>query len=303
MTIAQTYVQQIAKAGWVSTMEHKGFSASLMKAKRLQDRGAAYGLPQGQEIPVFPISALPGSPDEWVREPGTYVCPVQTDWGIWFDWTGNDAWNTAVAPSVKGMNPITGRKFSGAILEEYVERCPVHDIPFGHNRLCEECGFRWPPQNYVTHESTLWLDGFRQPDGTVRQFFFTEDDKRDIASLVIGNKNVVPAFGFVFYEPKERREMPDYTISVSSWDNIPISYQVPGDHWWAGTDTTVRAFFSSSSDLGEHIDIDADNALKNQARHKMTKGGGSRAVYPHRARKPRPLQGAVPKGPRPIGRG
>jgi hypothetical protein len=57
----------------------------------------------------------------------------------------------------------------------------------------------------VSYPNTLWWDGFRQPDGSVRQFFFTEDEARDIASLVIGKENTVPAFGFAFYEPVKPR--------------------------------------------------------------------------------------------------
>jgi len=204
--IAQTYVQKIAKEGWNTVMECANFKASLMKAPRLEDDGTVHSLPQGTRIPVFPITALPACPGEWVREEGVYVCPVDTEWGLWFDWTMNDVMNTAVVPSVKAMNPITGLEVEGPGLEAYKNRCPRHDTEFGPNRLCEECGYRWPAHNYVTHESTLWLDGFRQPDGSVRQFFFTDEDRRDIAAAVIGEKNTVPAFGFVFYRPKVERK-------------------------------------------------------------------------------------------------
>lgn len=192
--------------GSVGIMEHNGFKARIMCAERLVDNGRPHGLPPGDELPVWPISSLPGCPDSWVREPGTYVVVAGCNIGLWFDWTMNDVMNTAVLPSVKGMNPITGRKLEGPGLESYQENCPIHGTPFGHNLLCEECGYRWPAQNYVTYESTLWWDGFRQPDGKVRQFFFTEDEKRDIASLVIGKENTMPAFGFVFYKTKEHRE-------------------------------------------------------------------------------------------------
>jgi len=217
--------------GFVYEMEHCGFKASLMKAKRLADNGRPHGLPQGSRLPVVPISNLPGCPDEWVREAGVYVCPVDSDWGLWFDWTMNDSMNTAVIPSVKGMNPITGRKLEGPCLESYREKCPVHGTPFGHDLLCEECGYRWPAQNYVTHESTLWWDGFRQPDGRVRQFFFTEEEKRDIASLVIGKENTMPAFGFVFYETREHREMPKYFGSLFT-GKIDVN-------WYCGNSTVV----------------------------------------------------------------
>ena len=202
------YATEVAEKGWVHQMEHAGFKAQLMKARRLEDIGRPHGLPTGSAIPVFPIAALPGSPEAWSRDAGTYVCPVDTGWGLWFDWTMNEHLNTAILPSVKGMNPVTGRKLEGFSLEQFADKCPKHDKPFAHARLCQECGYEWPPQSYVCHPNILWWDGFRQPDGKVRQFFFTDEDARDIASLVIGKENTVPAFGFAFYKPKNPRTPP-----------------------------------------------------------------------------------------------
>lgn len=199
------YATEIAPQASLS-MLCKGFSASLKRAERLIDNGHVHTLPQGRDVPVYPVDMLPGCPDEWLRGQGSYVCPVEPNWGLWFDWTMNDSLNTAVLPSVKGMNPITGQKLEGLWLEAYADKCPVHDISFeSHERFCPECNYRWPPQSYVCDPNILWWDGFRQPDGTVRQFFFSEDEARDIASLVIGEKNTVPAFGFAFYSPKRGR--------------------------------------------------------------------------------------------------
>jgi len=190
----------------VQTMEIGSFKASLMKAKRLKgDR--VHGLPPGDRVDVFPIGALPGCPEGWVRAAGTYVCPVDADWGLWFDFTMNDAYNTAIIPSVKGMNPITGQKIEHISMEQYRDKCPIHGTEFSHDRYCEKCDYKWPPQNYVCHPDTLWWDGFRSPDGNVRQFFFTDEEKKDIASLVIGKENTVPAFGFVFYQTKNPRNI------------------------------------------------------------------------------------------------
>lgn len=187
-------------------MKNGQFKASLMKADRLVGDGV-FGLPQGIKIPTYPIRALPGCPDDWGRDKGTYVCPVDANWGLWFDWTQNDPENTAVIPSVKGMNPITGDYLQEFSLESYTKKCPRHKIPFEEDLFCEKCNYKWPPQSYVCKPNTLWWDGFRQADGTVRQFFFTEDEKRDIASHVIGKDLTVPAFGFAFFEPKVRRQI------------------------------------------------------------------------------------------------
>lgn len=207
MTI-EKLIQKIRKNHPIrNEMNHKGFTARLMRAERLKDTGYAHGLPPGLSIDVFDVDALPGSPKEWVGGTGSYVCPVSPEWGLWFDWTSNDNYNTAVLASVKGMNPVTGQKIEALSLESYEEECPVHKSAFKGARLCEQCGYRWPPKNYICYPDTLWWDGFRQPDGTVRQFFFTEDEERDIASYVIGKENTVPAFGFAFFETVERREI------------------------------------------------------------------------------------------------
>ena len=211
------------------TMKVGRFTAKLMRAERLKGEHT-FGLPPGTPVPVYPVDMLPGCPADWIRAAGSYVCPVSTNWGLWFDWTDNDSLNTAILPSVKGMNPITGQKISGLALEKYVEKCPKHNKPFkGDERFCEECGYKWPPQNYVAAPNTLWWDSWKQPDGTGRQFFFSEDEARDIATLVIGKENVVPAFGFAFFEPKVRRELPPVSksrgIGSFLFPDGPFSYK------------------------------------------------------------------------------
>ena len=185
-------------------MEQGGCTATLQAAARLRGEGV-FGLPPGDPIQAIPIACLPGAPAGWVREAGSYVIEVDTEHGLWFDWRGNDANNTAVVPSVKGMNPITRQKIEQLRIEQYHDKCPLHDVAFSHDRFCEQCGYKWPAQNYVAAPNTLWWDGFRQADGTVRQFFFSEDEMRDIASAVIGKENTVPAFGFAFFRPKQQR--------------------------------------------------------------------------------------------------
>ena len=126
--------------------------------------------------------------------------------GLWFDWTFNSDKNTAIVPTVKGCNPITGLKTSGFHLERYEDKCPKHGCDFIGDRFCEECGYKWPCQNYVAYPNLLLWDGYRSEDGNVRQFFFTEELMRDVSSALIGRENTVPAFGFAFYTPKKLRE-------------------------------------------------------------------------------------------------
>lgn len=196
-------------------MEHKGFKARIMEAERLKG-DHVHGLPPGTPLEIYPVDAFLKPPENWMKGPGVFVVPVKANKGLWFDWTMNSALNTAVIPTVKGCNPITGMQTSGFHMERYETKCPKHGCDFLAERFCPECGYKWPAQNYITGHP-LWMDGwFNQNDGTVRQLFFTEDELRDIATAMIGKENTVPAFGFAFYSPKERRS--DNTQIV--WNNV-----------------------------------------------------------------------------------
>lgn len=184
-----------------------GFHAAIMRAeKKTKDND---GLPSGLPIPVMPVDYLKEHPKYWVPGEGSYVIPVSPEWGLWFNWTMNNPDNTAVLPSVKGMNPLTGERVSGYGIKKIEEKCPIHEEPFKTGRYCEKCGFKWPSQNYVSHPNPMYMDGFRQPDGTVRQFYFTEEMSKSIPELVIGKEDTVPAFGFCFYKSKAPVSYPD----------------------------------------------------------------------------------------------
>ena len=130
------------------------------------------------------------------------MCPVNTDWALWFNFSMNNPSNTAVLSSVKGMNPLTGRRVAGYELENYQDECPIHHKPFSKGKLCPDCGFKWPHQNYISQPNKFYIDSFVTPSG-VRQFYFTEDMAKSIPELVIGKEDTVPAFGFCFYKLKE----------------------------------------------------------------------------------------------------
>ncbi len=213
-------------------MAVNGFYASIMKAeKKMEDNK---GLPLGTPIPVLPVDYLKVRPDHWIGGEGSYVCPVSNNWALWFNWSMNNARRTAVLASVKGMNPLTGERMGGYELAEYSDTCPIHNVKFQTGRLCPECGFKWPTQNYLSSPNPLFLDGFRTPEG-MRQFYFTEEMSKSIPELVIGKEDTVPAFGFCFYEPetftpkdaggkKLKNEFPSYSHSnfmpfSRSWDS------------------------------------------------------------------------------------
>jgi hypothetical protein len=201
------------------SMKLNGYTAKIMEAERLVG-DHSFDLPPGTPLPVYKVSDFMKKPDHWMDDDGCFVVPVNPDKGLWFDWTDNDARNVCVLPSVKGCNPITGQQLDDMALESYEKKCPVHGTEFGENLFCEKCGYSWAPQNYVTGASTLWLDGFRDKDGTVRQFFFTEDMKRDVASAMLGKENTVPAFGFAFYKAKEKRMSVIYNSDTGTFEPL-----------------------------------------------------------------------------------
>jgi hypothetical protein len=186
----------------MKTMEFKGFKAQIMEAPRLIGEGV-HGLPSGVPLEVYPSDMFIHYPENWVK--GAFVVPVKPNKGLWFNFRENSEINTAVIMTIKGVNPITGMQTSGFHLEKYETKCPKHGCNFLSERFCPECNYKWPDRSYLS-SSPLWWDGWlNQKDGTVRQFFFSEEELRDVASTILGKENTVPAFGFAFYAPKEPR--------------------------------------------------------------------------------------------------
>lgn len=164
---------------------------------RRNERGQ--GLAPSHAWPVYDASRYPDQvPPEWVEmatpQRGVYffgVPPIEDgDRELWFDFCELNRLEHeyAVLILVQGLNAITGLptdegmamgQYNGpgkAVLEQYNECCPAHGTPLGANRYCEQCGFEWPKQNYVTNAagpgsvSQFWRDGWRKGDGRVYQF-------------------------------------------------------------------------------------------------------------------------------------
>jgi len=227
--LATEHIKEIAMN---TLMQHNGFKARIMEAHRLTGDGIN-ALPPGSALPIYLVSEFKKHPDNWMEEDGCYVVPVNPDKGLWFDWTGNDILNTAVVPTVKGCNPITGMKTDRLGLERYEKKCPKHGIEFIHDRYCEKCGYKWAVQNYISSPNILWWDTW-YTGGIGRQLYFTKDDLKDIAGHMIGKENTVPAFGFAFFKPKIMR-----TPEFSQFPLYSKTYIV-GDYggYWQGVPTT-----------------------------------------------------------------
>jgi hypothetical protein len=205
------------------TMNYKGYKARIMEAERIRGN-SVYSLPPGKPLSVYHSDSFKCYPDHWMKGPGVFVIPVKPNKGIWFNFRMNDELNTAVIMTVKGCNPITGLQTSGFHLERYDNKCPKHNCDFQADRFCPECNYKWPDRNYLSM-SPLWWDGWIT-NGSVRQFFFTEELMRDIATHMIGKENTVPAFGFAFYSPKEPRVS---TVNITRGINAFNSY-IPPDN-------------------------------------------------------------------------
>jgi hypothetical protein len=219
----------------IQMLEHAGYKVKIMETERLRG-DITFGLPPGRPMDVYPLEYFPGVPEEWCKEVGSYVIPINSEKAMWFDFTMNQHETTGVITGIKCLNPITGLKIENLKLEQYRDQCPTHKIPFGHDRYCEKCKYNWPGQNYLSYPNTLWIDGFRQPDGTVRQFFFTDEEMRDVASAVIGKQNTTISFGFAFFRNKRvvTRE-PQLTRGAAPYFGIPDFDYTP--HWFQPTIT------------------------------------------------------------------
>jgi hypothetical protein len=168
-----------------------------------------HGLPPCAKVRAYEVDAYPACPPDWMRGNGrdrSYFVPVEADRGLWLDFNrvANHKKHVAVLISIQGLNPVTGRP-AGLTLEQHDKDCPIHAHAFEGGRFCKECGFAWPKQNYVctTGQSRgqMWLDGFRGADGTVRQYYFTPETAKGVATQLLGAKRVF-SLGVAFFLSK-----------------------------------------------------------------------------------------------------
>jgi hypothetical protein len=186
----------------------------------------AQELPPYRPRKAFLVDDYPACPSSWPRGSGTeasYLVPVKEGYGIWLDFNRcrQHTHHVGILISIQGINPLTGQKTTDSFrLEEYKENCPVHNTKFGHNRHCEQCGFDWPAQNFLSSAGTpfgkLWLDGFRAPDGVTRQWFLDAREIQGIAAQLIGEQRVY-SIGIAFFLSKEPKPAPPPPIVKRSF--------------------------------------------------------------------------------------
>jgi hypothetical protein len=198
-----------------TTMEINGLYASFNMPVALQESAFAQGLPPHAVQPVYKVDEY-NCPDNWMHGSGkasSYFVAIKPSKGMWLDFVRNEyhTHHVAVLVSTQGINPITGQRQMGFKLEQYRENCPLHNVPFGGDRFCSVCGYKWPGQNYLatTAGGRLWIDGFMNDKGEVRQYVFTEETARGVAAQIIGEDRVF-AIGVAFYLSKQPKPVPAY---------------------------------------------------------------------------------------------
>lgn len=224
-----------------ATMEINGCKCILNSPKAKKDSEAPT-LPPYQPRKAYSVDEYEGCPDTWMHgspKAASYFTAVEPEHGLWLDF--NQCWNhthhIAALVSIQGVNPITGMPLidTAMRLEQYREKCPKHDKEFGADLFCEECGYKWAPQNYLTTTNPdgrgqLWLDGFRADDGSVRQYYFTEEEIKGVATQIIGDKRVY-AIGVAFYRSKERKpEVIQTTNHIVDFNNPYKIWGTPKVH-------------------------------------------------------------------------
>jgi len=198
------------------------------------------GLPPYARVKAHVVDEYPACPSSWMNGSdisSSYFVPVKAGKGMWLDFNGchNHNHEVAVVISVQGVNPINGQKQNVMRLEQYKTNCPIHDKTFKQDRFCEDCGFKWPAQNYLATTGTphgqFWIDGFRSENGQVRQYIFTEEEAKGVASQLIGDDKVY-AIGIAFYLSKEKKKVKSESTTSSAMGKPLSSFHDLFEDMW-----------------------------------------------------------------------
>jgi len=178
-------------------------------------------LPPPCPCDVHLVEDYPAARERWGREliegGANYLCGVSGRRGLWFDLNGlhHDSHHIATVINIQGVNAVSGPGTSVDDLQQYRRNCPIHGTPFesrdGKDYFCSSCDFPWPPQNYLASNATpqnlLWLDGWRDSDGVVRQAIFTDDESEGVAAQTIGEART-NSIDLTFYSSKQPKPQP-----------------------------------------------------------------------------------------------
>jgi len=220
-------------------MAVNGLFAEINTPEALIGEGL-HSLPPHNRVDTHVVDEHPACPGIWEHGSGkasSYFLSLEAGKGMWFDFTSNQhhKHHVAVVTSVQGINPITGKPITELCLVQHKTKCPIHDMDFQQDRYCPKCKFKWPAQNYIatTYNEPLWIDGFRNDDGEVRQYIVSEEQARGVAKQIEDKDpkfKRVWAIGFAFYLSKEPK--PETPLRLRS---ILPTTQPPEDGFYEKT--------------------------------------------------------------------
>lgn len=200
-------------------LKHSVLAVNGVKMTINMPEAATEDLVDGKLPPYNPVKALvvdeyPDCPDNWEHgssKASSYFVEAKEGCGMWLDFNANKDYEYDIAAviSIQGVNPITGQPTSVPLkLQKYEKQCPLHLEDFAQDRFCNKCGFKWPSQNFISSSGSpsdrFWLDGFRNAEGSVRQYVFTKDTAKGVANAILGEDKVY-AIGVAFFRSKNKK--------------------------------------------------------------------------------------------------
>lgn len=257
---------------------HCGFNMpkALVSVKASNGEDIPYDLPEYNWRKSYLVDEYPACPNSWMRSEGklaSYFVPIVEGDGMWLDFNKNakHSHHVAVVVSIQGVNAITGMPCENPNLEQYIEFCPKHNVKFGANRYCEQCGFKWPKQNYisttVTPDGNFWLDGFRAANGAVCQYILTEKTMQGVASNIIGSKRVY-AIGISFFLSKDIKQrqyvnISDDSYNFANFNSVPMGWENRSSDCFDETRSSKVQYSSDNITVVHHafsLTTDKDNS-------------------------------------------
>lgn len=215
-------------------LKHSVLSVNGIKMTINMPEAATEDLVDGKLPPYNPVKALvvdeyPNCPDNWEHgssKASSYFVEAKEGCGMWLDFNANKNYEYDIAAviSIQGVNPITGQPTNIPLkLQKYEKQCPLHLEDFAQDRFCNKCGFKWPSQNFISSSGSpsdrFWLDGFRNAEGSVRQYVFTKDTAKGVANAILGEDKVY-AIGVAFYRSKQKKEKPRALSGFSGYSGV-----------------------------------------------------------------------------------